>query len=162
MEHWVKIAIMYGAGAFVLLTDLFIPSHGVLALGGLILIGFGVYEAFIIGTTTGVINVVVWMIVLPVGMWVAVRNWHRTPVGRRISPPNPKLTEQDRMPVSNLQALIGRTGRSMTLLRPVGTCEFDGHRVECMAEYGIIEMGVRVEAVGMSDRTVVVRPVASV
>jgi membrane-bound serine protease (ClpP class) len=162
MEHWVKIAILYAAGAFVLLTDLFIPSHGVLALAGMILIGFGVYEAFVIGTVTGAINVVVWMIVLPVGLLVAVRNWHRTPVGRRISPPNPKLTEKDRMPVSDLQALLGHTGRSLTMLRPVGTCEFEGKRVECLAECGVIEMGMPVQAIGMSDRTVVVRAAANV
>lgn len=162
MEHWVKIAMLYGAGVLVIVSDIFVPSHGVLMLTGLVLIGFGVWESFMIGTVTGVISILAWLVILPVSALIVVRNWHRTPVGRRISPPNPSLTERDRMPVSEFEALIGRKGRTVTLLRPVGTCDFDGRRVECMAEYGMIERDVSVEAIGLSDRTVVVRPATDI
>lgn len=161
MDQWMRVAMLYGAGALVLLSDMVVPSHGVLFVAGLALLGYGLYGAFTISTAAGMVNAVVLMIALPVGFVIAVRNWHRTPVGRRISPPNPTLTAQDRLPVSDLRTLVGRTGRSVTLLRPVGMCEFDGKRVECMAEYGVIEAGVSVEAVGLSDRTVVVRAVSA-
>jgi membrane-bound serine protease (ClpP class) len=159
MEQWIRIAILYGAGALVLLVDLFVPSYGFLLLIGLGLFGYGLYGAFTIGMTAGVVNAIVLMIALPVGFVIAIRNWHRTPVGRWISPPNPKLTDQDRLPVSDVQVLVGAVGRTMGMLRPVGVCEFGGKRVECKAEYGVIETGVQVEAVGLSDRTVVVRAV---
>lgn len=158
MDEWVKIAVLYAVGLLVLVADVFVPSHFVLSVVGLGLIGYGLYHVFLLSTTAGAINAVVLLVVIPAGFIVAIRNWHRTPIGRRISPPNPTLTEADRLPLAGLQTLVGQTGTAVTLLRPVGTCEFMGRRVECKAEAGLIESGTLVEAVGLSDRTVVVRP----
>jgi len=158
MDEWLKIAILYTVGTLILLGDLFIPSHGVLLVVGLGLFAFGLFEAFQVGFAAGVINAMVLLVALPAGFVIAIRNWHRTPIGRRISPPNPTLTSQDRLPVSELEGLMGTAGKTVTLLRPVGTCEFNGKRFECKAESGIIASGVEVEAVRLSDRTIVVRP----
>jgi membrane-bound ClpP family serine protease len=81
-------------------------------------------------------------------------------MGRYISPPNPVLGEKDRMPVAELEQFVGRVGRTLTPLRPVGTCEFEGRRVECLAEYGMIERNVRVEGVRLVDRSLSVKPTA--
>lgn len=152
-----KIPILYLLGGLVLVAELFIPSSGILLVLGLALFGWGLFEAFAISWGFGVMNSVMLMIVLPTAFVVGIRNWHRTFVGRRISPPNPKLTDEDRLPVSSLSELIGCTGQAITVLRPVGTCEFAGKRLECKAEAGFIPAGVPVEAVGLSDRTVLVR-----
>ncbi|HOA74997.1 MAG TPA: NfeD family protein [Phycisphaerae bacterium] len=162
MDHWVKIVILYSLGVAVLAADLFLPSQGILTAIGLGLFGYGVYEAFQIGTMVGVIHVAVLTVALPAAFILGVRVWHRTPIGRRISPPNPTLTAEDRLPVSDLQKLLGTSGRAVTILRPVGTCEFNGRRVECKAESGLIEAGTEVQAVRLSDRTVVVRPLPTV
>jgi membrane-bound ClpP family serine protease len=158
MDEWVKIAIVYAIGVVVLLADLFVPSQGILVVVGLGVLAYGLFEAFQIGVTVGLINALVLLIALPAGFIVVIRNWHRTPIGRRISPPNPMLTSQDRLPVSDLESLLGTTGKAMTYLRPVGICEFNGKRFECKAEYGVIAAGVEVEAVRLSDRSLVVRP----
>ena len=158
MDEWLKIAILYGIGAVVLGVEMFVPSQGVLFVLGMGLFGWGLYEAFAISFNAGVATTVALMIVLPTAFVIAVRNWHRTPIGRRISPPNPKLTEADRLPTSDLEALLGQTGRTITMLRPVGICDFAGRRVESSSEAGLIAAGVQVQAVRLSDRTVVVRP----
>ena len=103
--------------------------------------------------------ILVVIIVLPIGLIISVKNWHRTPVGRRVSPPNPSLTAADRMPVDHMNQYVGRTGRTLTPLRPVGMCEFDGKRIECMADFGMIERGVQVEGIRVVDRTLCVHPV---
>jgi membrane-bound serine protease (ClpP class) len=158
MDDWVKIVILYSLGAAVLAADLFLPSQGILLAIGLGLFGYGVYESFQISTMAGIINAIVLMFALPAAFITGIRFWHRTPIGRRISPPNPTLTAQDRLPVSDLQELLGTRGRAITALRPVGTCEFNGKRLECKAESGVIVAGTEVEAVRLSDRSVVVRP----
>jgi membrane-bound serine protease (ClpP class) len=158
MDEWVKISIIYAGGVMVLLADLILPSQGILVVIGLGLFAYGLFEAFQIGITFGIINAIVLLIALPTGFMIAIRNWHRTPIGRRISPPNPTLTPQDRLPISDLESLLGATGKAMTFLRPVGICEFNGKRFECKAEYGVIAAGVEVEAVRLSARSVVVRP----
>lgn len=159
MSEWVLIAFLYLAGSAILIAELFLPAHGLLGLVGIAMLGFGLYETFLISETVGLLGLVILAVVLPVGLVVSIRTWHRTPVGRRISPPNPQLTMQDRMPVSEMEALVGTVGRSLTPLRPVGTCVFDGRRVECKAEYGMIERDVEVEGIRLVDRTLSVRRV---
>lgn len=156
---WLSIAILYGVGMALLIAELFLPAHGLIGLAGLGFLGFGIYETYLLNTMAGTIGLIVTLILLPVGLYISVRTWHRTPIGRRISPPNPVLTEKDRMPVEDLRGLIGTVGRTITLCRPVGMCLFDGRRVECTSEQGVIEAGVDVKAVRLIDRTLSVRPV---
>jgi len=160
MADWLGICLLYLVGCVLLIVELFLPAHGLLGMLGLGMLGYGLYESYGKSEAVGLISLVVLAVLLPTGLVVAVKNWHRTPVGRRISPPNPQLTARDRMPIEQLEPLIGRVGRSLTLLRPVGTCLFDGQRVECTAEYGMIERNVEVQAVRLVDRTVSVRPVS--
>ncbi len=157
MGDWMGILLLYLLGSALLIIELFLPAYGLIGLIGLGVLGFGLYEAFLRSQMAGMISLVAVLILLPIGLVISVKNWHRTPVGRRISPPNPELTEQDRMPLSDLQALIGKTGRAITMLRPVGTCQFGDRRVECKAEHAMIAKDSEIEAIGLADRTVVVR-----
>lgn len=159
MTDWLGIALLYLLGSALLIAELFLPAHGLIGLIGLGVLGFGLFEAYQLSETAGIISMAVVAIILPTGLVVAVRNWHRTPVGRRISPPNPKLTDTDRMPRRDLEPLVGQVGRALTPLRPVGTCEFGTRRVECTAERGMIERGAMVEAIRLVDRTISVRTV---
>jgi len=161
MPDWLGIALLYLVGSAILISELFLPAHGMMGWVGLGVLRYAVWQTFTINEVAGLAGLVALVVMLPAGLIIAVRNWHRMPIGRRISPPNPKLTDRDRMPVKEFERLVGRVGRSVTLLRPVGTCVFDGQRVECTAEHGIIEKDVAVEAVRLVDRTLSVRAVAS-
>jgi len=151
--------VLYVVGMALLIAELFLPAHGTIGLVGLAVLGYGLFRTFQISDVAGVAGLLVVAVALPVGLIVSVKNWHRTPIGRRISPPNPVLTDADRLPTNELAALIGKRGRTLTLLRPVGTCLFEGRRVECTSEQDVIKKGVLVEAVRLVDRTVSVRPV---
>jgi membrane-bound serine protease (ClpP class) len=157
MDSWVTIGVLYGVGLLLLLADFFLPSHGILTLASFAMLGVAVYRTFQLDQTAGLVSVGILMVLIPAMLVTAVRYWHRTWVGRKISPPNPVLTEADRLPVEHLGAFIGRTGRSLTPLRPVGMCSFGDQRIECVAEVNLIEAGMEVEGVRLADRTLVVR-----
>ena len=59
-----------------------------------------------------------------------------------------------------LPDLVGRTGRALTTLRPSGTAEIDGDRVDVVTEGGFIASGATVEVVRARGAVVVVREVA--
>ena len=158
MSDWMWLAIFYLVGAGLLIIELFLPAHGLIGLVGLGALCYGLYLTYMISAIAGLVGLIMLAIILPAGLWFAINNWHRTPLGRRISPPNPDLTARDRLPVEEYKSLIGRVGKSLTPLRPVGTCEFDGERVECLAEHGMIERNVKVVGVRMVDRSLSVRP----
>ncbi len=146
------IAVLFVVGAVVLFAELLLPSFGLLtaiAIGcfvGAVVLTFQAY-----GQTAGLIAAVSCAVGLPVCGSIAMRVWPRTWLGKMIIPPNPVLTDKDTsIPVAELSALIGKTGRSMSPLRPVGICEFDGQRISCVAESGLVDIGTVVEGVGVS------------
>ncbi len=159
MPDLLGIVLLYTAAAVILVAELFIPSHGVLGLVGLGVLAFALYATFAVSSTAGVVATAAMVVILPIGFVIGVKRWHSTPIGKRISPPNPELKEEDRLPLASLREVIGQRGRAVTLLRPVGICDFRGRRLECKAEQNVIAKGAEVEAIGLADRTVVVRPV---
>jgi len=154
------ITLLFAAGVLVLIAELFLPSHGILTVIGLGLLIAGVVQTFRYGgERAGGIATIACLIGLPVFAVAAVRIWPKTWVGRRIAPPNPILSGRDTsVPVEEISRYIGQTGRSLTTLRPVGICEFQGRRVSCIAEFGMVDSGVTVEGLRVSGANLAVEP----
>ncbi len=160
MSDLAILLIMYAVGLLMLVAEIFIPSQGVLTIAGLGFLVAGVVKTFsYAGNQTGVVAIFACLVCVPAFAFLAIKYWPRTPIGRRIAPPNPIVTAADSsVPVEELSRLIGRTGRSATALRPVGICEFDGKRVSCIAEFGIVDADETVEAVRIEGSNLAVRP----
>lgn len=143
------IALLFAAGVLVLVAELFIPSHGILGVLGVGLLIAGVVQTYRFGgERAGTVAGLSCLAALPVFAMVAVKVWPKTWVGRRIAPPNPVATQRDTsVPIEELSRFIGRTGTATSPLRPVGVCEFDGRRVSCIAELGMLDAGAVVEGV---------------
>jgi len=152
MSEIAVLIVLYAVGVLLLLMDIFIPSHGILALTGVGFLVAAVAKTFgYAGREAGIIAILACLVFLPTFACVAIKYWRRTPIGRRISPPNPVLTSADMgVPVEELSRLVGQTGSAVTPLRPVGICEFNGKRISCVAQFGMVERGSIVEAVGVS------------
>lgn len=155
------ILLLYAVGMLFLVAELFLPSHGVLTIAGLGFLGTAVYQTFDnYGEQAGLLSILGCMVLLPAMAYVAVKYWRQTPIGRRIVPPNPVLTNADvGVPVEALSQLIGKTGKTTTPLRPVGICEFDGQRISCIAQFGSVEPGVPVVGIKLQSGNLAVRPV---
>lgn len=140
------LIVLYVLAMVILVAEIFIPSHGLLSVVGVGLLVWAVWQTFAYGgREAGIVAILACLVVLPTFAGLAIKYWHRTPVGRRIAPPNPVLTAADTsVPVVELSGMIGQTGRCVSPLRPVGVCDFGGRRVSCLAEYGLIESGATV------------------
>jgi membrane-bound serine protease (ClpP class) len=159
VEEVGTIVILYLIGTGLLVAEIFIPSHGVLTVAGLGIFGAAIYMTFRQSETAGYIALLASLILLPCMVFISVKYWHRTPMGKRISPPNPVLTAADLGDwEARLSPFVGKVGRSLSPLRPVGTCEFDGQRLECIAEMGMIERDQLVKAVAVRGRNLAVAP----
>jgi len=153
--------VLQMAGIVLLIAEIFLPSHGLLTIMALACLGSGIYMAFKYGETAGYLSILATVIILPTFAVLAVKVWPRTPFGRRIAPPNRPADITD-VPTAQveleLQKMLGKKGRALTPLRPVGTCEFDGQRLECIAETGIVQKDSTVVAVAVQGRSLIVRP----
>jgi membrane-bound ClpP family serine protease len=84
--------------------------------------------------------------------WVAfVKVWPKTPIGRRVVLP-PVTNDPPPAPVR-----VGQTGVTMSELRPVGVCDFDGVRLEAQSEHGLVAPGTAVRVVALVNNRPTVR-----
>ena len=112
------------------------------------------------GAVGGFISLVVAMLGVPilVTVWFAV--WPYTPLGRNlVQPPRGREETLAALPeLRKLEELRGRYGKTVSTLRPAGVVEFDGRRIDTIAESGMVEPGTWVRCIDVRAGKVVVRP----
>lgn len=160
MEPTLVVILLFGVGILVLVAEIFIPSYGLLCIAGISFLGYATYRAYHdLGDTAGLVSVAATVILVPTLALIAVKTFHRTPWGKKLAPPNPIAEAKDFAPQHEaLKQYVGLTGKAITPLRPVGACMFNGDRVNCVAESGMIDSDTEIEAVGIRGREVEVRP----
>ena len=137
-------------------SEVFIPSHGVLSVLATGCLVIAVVLCFMIQRWLGVGVMAALLLLGPVGLSLGVSVWQRTPVGRRMV-----LTATSGDPNKSF-VLVGSVGTTLTELRPMGECEFDGRRVQARSELGrVIGAGLEVVVLDFADNAATVRPVAA-
>lgn len=159
MDWWLLFAVfLYVVCAALIVAEVFIPSGGVLGVCATVALVSGVLLFFQHSTATGLIGLVVAVFMVPSLLVLAYKLLPRTRFGRRVllAPPVRQRGEAI-TDASELSRLVGRTGRVLTTMRPVGMCDFDSHRIECVAESGYVQRDTQVQAIRVDGTQVTVR-----
>lgn len=151
LEGYSLVTLLMAIGLVLLVAELLLPSHGVLGLGSAGCILGAIVVASRQNAWAGLALLVGVAAMTPFA-WVAfVKIWPKTPVGRRVVLP----------PVTNdappAQVRVGQTGVTMSELRPIGVCDFDGVRVEAQSEHGLVEPGQTVRVIALVNNRPMVR-----
>ncbi|MDY7092351.1 MAG: NfeD family protein [Acidobacteriota bacterium] len=152
----IALIIVLAVGYLLLLAELFVPG-GVLGLVGFVVVLYACYLAFDMGPLWGTAVVLLSMGVTAAG----VHFFFRSRTGRALvldSPDPPSWRSQE----EDLSDLIGRRGQTVTDLRPSGTMELEGRRLDVVADGEFLDAGTAVEVVEVEGGRVVVESVAEV
>ncbi len=159
---WVFGLFAIALGLVVL--EIFIPSGGVIGIAALLCSIAAVGLAFRIGIGYGLSAAGFWVLATPSSVWVALKVFPNTPVGKRIiltdgttSDDIQKRDVERQFENRSIASLVGMTGEAITDLRPGGTIRIEGQDVEAFAESGYIEVGETVEIVSTNGRQLKVR-----
>ena len=142
-------------------AELFLPSHGILAICsgllalGSIIAGYRAHPALGIGLAIAIV------VFAPMVFFWAIRLYPSTPMGKRVmlkAPPenvkDPFASEGQRLSV-----LVGQRAIAATMLRPAGTIELNGERIDAVSESEVIAPGTPVEILRVSGLKVIVKAV---
>lgn len=169
MEQWGPLVGLglIGLGLLLMLVDVFVPTMGVLMIGGALVAVAGVVELFWVSTTWGAIGALVLMVLGPGIMLFGLKVFPDTPIGRMLilRPPAPgggagllpTDAQEDAPPPSPeaqahpLAGLIGREAMVVSDLRPVGTIRVSGDRVDAISEVGHVSAGATVRITGTAE-----------
>lgn len=144
--------------AILLVAEVFVPSGGLLSIGALACVAGGIALFFQQSAALGWAGVGIAVILIPTVLVLAYRVFPHTRFGRSVTLTPSRRSVGDAVPdTAQLKELLGSVGQVKTPLRPVGTCEFSGRRLECVAESGYVEPGCYVEVIRVQGTQVTVR-----
>jgi membrane-bound ClpP family serine protease len=145
------------AGLTLLIVEVFVPSGGVIGFLAAGLLIVSLWLAFT-NTPHGWMFVFAEAVLLPMTLMLALYLWPRSPLARflLLRPPHPEEIEPEPV-LGGLYHLVGQYGRALTPLRPSGVVDFEGKRIDGLAEEGLIPAGTLVRAIAVRGPQLVVR-----
>jgi len=156
MDYLTIALILFTLGVIMLLAEILLPTGGILIVASLLFFALGVGIILAQGTVTEAMVAVMAMAVgFPAAGYVAVATYRRMSVGGELDGSAGQPLEVAGL--AELEALKNRTGKTVSPMRPAGTVEFDGRRIDAMTEGVMIDAGVWVRCVAVKGSTVLVR-----
>lgn len=164
MDYPTLAFLLLVLGLALLAAEVFIPSGGMIFILALVCLAGSIWSASRAWWTSNPtyfwIYLAVAAVLVPVSVGGAVFALQRTGLGRRILLEAPTLEEvtpylQEQQ---HLQQMVGKTGKTITLLSPGGLVLVEGERFHCESPGMMIESGEAVDVIAIKGNRLVVRP----
>ena len=157
--------LLFVIGLVLLLTEIFvIPGFGIAGISGIILIFASIFlsllgsEPFIDmhAISIAIIQLSGAMLFSLVGMFFLVKYLPKSTVFNKLVLSESEKAEQGFVSFPSDKNLVGMTGIAYTTLRPGGTAEIDGRRIDVVAESEYITQGTKIKVLRVEGIKVVV------
>lgn len=146
------IVLLIAVGLILIALETILPGLIAGALGLLSICAAVGYAYMNFGFQTGNTVLIISLLLLGTGTVIWVKFFPDSPMARVFV-----STRQIGNVGAEKPELLGRTGVALTTLRPAGTAELNGKRVDVVSEGGFIEKGQPVKVVRIEGLRVVVR-----
>jgi membrane-bound ClpP family serine protease len=148
--------LCFGFGFFLVIVEMFHPGFGVPGIFGGILLIAGVAL-----TATSVIEVLIMLVfiisVLGVMLTIVLRSATKGRLSKRLILRETQKKEAGYIGTEDLKYFVGQKGVTITILRPAGTADFNGIKLDVVSEGEFISKDRKVEIIKVEGRRIVVR-----
>lgn len=148
--------ILLVGGLIMIGFEMFLPDGVVGVFGALALIGAAITGFFVFPMVGAVLSAFMILIISLVSLFVWAWVVPKTPVGRALTLKEDLATAK--AADSQLADLVGRSGVTLTPLRPAGLARIDGRRMDVVADGMAIERDVAIQVIDVHGNRVLVRP----
>ncbi len=150
-------ATYFTVGLLLLIFEMFHPGFGVPGVTGIILLLLG-----IVATARTVMEALVMIVILIALLGIALSFVLSSATKGRLSK---KLILKDSakreagfIGTEDLNFFLDKEGIALTVLRPAGTVDFDGVKLDVVSEGEFVPVGTAVKVIKVEGRRIVVRP----
>jgi membrane-bound ClpP family serine protease len=151
-------AILYIAGIILLFVEMFIPGFGI--AGG---IGTALIIVGIIMTATSVLEAVLMFLILlalvALVLVLILRSAKKGKLSKKLILRSAATRGEGFSASEDTSSLVGFEGVAATKLRPAGTGEFDGKRLDVVSDGEFIEPGSKIKITSAQGRKIVVKSI---
>jgi len=162
MDTYLLVALLIVAvGVALLVGEFIVPTGGFLLVFGVLLFAVATGVIWYYGSAMlATIALVGFCIGTPAVGWLAVQGWKKLAINRSRDSDTAGGTITQAMPeLSEMQALVGAVGSTLTLMRPSGSVELNGRRLDGITEGMMLEPGTPVRCVAVRSGCAVVRKI---
>lgn len=150
--------IVFIVGLLLLLAEIFSPGFGVAGGSGLLLLIIGIAMTAR-NVTDAVIMVLILLALIALMLFFIIRSARRGRLSKKLILRSAARHDDGYSTTADESLLIGRKGVALTILRPAGTGDFDGRRLDVVTEGGFIDKGSAIKIVRTEGRRIVVERV---
>jgi len=157
MGSFVIPVILQLIGVVVLITEIIIPSGGILGIITVGLMGYSLYLVFTtISTFAGMVFVIADIIMFPMVLFAGIKLLAKSPATLKTS-----LSKTDgySSQPDELIGFMGLTGTVVTDLRPAGMARINNQRVDVVSRGEYIDKGAGIVVLSVEGNRVVVKQV---
>lgn len=145
-------------GLELMIYEMFTPGFAVPGITGLILLVLSVVLTAQ-SLSQALIMIVLILIVLSLVFVIALRSVTSGRLSRSPLVLKERATKEDGyLSTQDMNYFVGRHGVATTVLRPAGTADFEGVKLDVVTEGEFIEKGRPLEVIRVEGRRIVVRP----
>lgn len=157
MDYLSFAFVLAALGLALFVGEYFLPTGGILLVAGLLLFVSAVGVVGYYGETQeAAVAVLALCVGVPLGGTGLVYFWGRRMALRAAGDDNAPVTTTVAGPADGLK---GRVGQALTPMRPAGSVQFDGRRVDAQTEGMMLDAGTWVRCVEVRAGTVIVRQI---
>jgi membrane-bound serine protease (ClpP class) len=151
------IVVLFIIGVILILAEVFIiPGFGIAGISGIAAVLVSLF--FIFPNTTIAINVMLAVILFTLVIAIyMVKKFGTSRFWKRISL---ESNSENYYSSSSKKDYLNQEAETMSKLRPAGTINLDGKRVDAVSEGGFIEKGKKVKVISVSGSRIVVREIS--
>lgn len=145
-------------GLIFLIIEMFTPGFGVFGGLGLVLLVVGI----ILTASTpfeALVMVVILLVILGVALSAVLHSAAKGKLSKTLILKDSLNKESGYIGTEDLEYFVGKEGIALTVLRPAGTAEFDGIRLDVVSEGEYIPKNSRVKIVQATGRRIVVKKI---
>lgn len=159
--HTITI-VLFAAGILLLTIEMFLPGFGIFGgLGLIALVLCIVFQATSI--TEALIMIVIIGAIIALFLLLILRSFKKGRIYKSsIVLKNSADRNEGYVSNADYSRLLGKRGKSVTVLRPAGIAEFDGEKVDVVTDGEFLPKGADVEVIEAAGRRIVVREVKSI
>lgn len=151
------LAILFAVGLLLLALEVFvIPGFGITGIGGLIALFTSIFFLFS-DLEVALMAIATIMILSIAGFVVLLKLFGSSRLGKNISLEESQTRESGYLAQSDKKDLTGKTGKTITPLRPAGMAEIEGERIDVVSEGNFIKKGEKVIVFKIAGNRVVVK-----
>ncbi|HOQ00237.1 MAG TPA: NfeD family protein [Acetivibrio clariflavus] len=151
-------AVFFILGFILIIIEMFHPGFGAPGISGIILLILG-----IVSVARNLYDVIILIIIILIVLGIALTFVLYSATKGKL-PKNLVLTdslnkEEGFEGTEDLKFFVGKEGKALTVLRPSGTADFDGVKLDVVSEAEFIQKDAKIKIIKVEGRRIVVREI---